>query len=730
MSVMVRHRAVLLTTWLFGATCAWSAEGNLAPASELEEVVVTAQRSASGLQTTPLAVEALSGPMLKALNVTDLDSLALAVPGVSFGDELGEAHIAIRGIGSDAVNPGADPRVAYYQDGIYIGRPTAQLGGMFDLERVEVLKGPQGTLYGRNATGGAISVISRAPTLQADGYADISYGNYNAVTFDGAIGGGIAENLSGRVAMQAKFHDGYGSNITTGNDIDNQSEGSVRASLRWDPTASLDFLTIAEYHKENDRSGGLHFFGSDNLAVPIVGAALGGITSSDNRDIASAKDPVTRVQTYGITEILTATFNEATLKSYTSLHHSDATFGTNVTGYSLPLIYGTSIENAHQVSEELQLSGDHGRLHWLAGALFFYEYVNDSISFPFDLRLFGGPYQIQQGYLVAGRQSDKSAAPYLRLTYDITDKASLILGARYSFEKKVIDQNSQFDLSRPYSGSNPIIPSPGFPNTDSKNYHQTTPTATFDYKLTPDVFLFATYAEGFKSGGFNPGILQPPYQPETIKEYELGLKSKEFNGRMKVNVDVFYYDYSNLQVTIIRGTDADIENAATAALYGTDIDVEILPVANLRIDASLEYLHSEYRNYTSSNPAFPNGAPVSLAGNQLTQAPKYSGRLGAEYSWGLGAGELKLRGDYAYQSRTYFTPFNELALSQGGHSLTNASLNYTSAGDRWHTGLYVNNLSDAKVIAQDYVASELFGGPVVGVLTPPRTYGVRFGVAF
>src|SRR5258708_8116037 len=164
MIAIARHGGCLLVSWLIGVSSAWSGEEDAAATSALQEVVVTAQRSKSALQTTPLAVTALSGPALKALNVTDLDSLALVVPGVSFGDELGEAHIAIRGIGSDAVNPGADPRVAYYQDGIYIGRPTAQLGGIFDLERVEVLKGPQGTLYGRNATGGAISLISPQPT--------------------------------------------------------------------------------------------------------------------------------------------------------------------------------------------------------------------------------------------------------------------------------------------------------------------------------------------------------------------------------------------------------------------------------------------------------------------------------------------------------------------------------------------------------------------------------------
>jgi iron complex outermembrane receptor protein len=242
--------------------------------------------------------------------------------------------------------------------------------------------------------------------------------------------------------------------------------------------------------------------------------------------------------------------------------------------------------------------------------------------------------------------------------------------------------------------------------------------------------VYATFTEGFKSGGFNVGIPQAPYQPEKIKEYELGLKSTELQGRMQLNTDFFYYDYNNLQVTVIRLTNAVIENAATAALYGADIDLVALPVSNLRLDASLSLLHSEYISYSSAKPAFPTQPAQNLSGNQLTQAPRYEGRLGSEYSWNVPGGALKLRGDFSYTSRTYFTPFDERSLSQGGHSLTNGSLDYTASSRSWHAGLFVNNLTNNKVIAQDYVASLLFGGPIVGVLTPPRTYGVRGGVSF
>jgi len=264
-------------------------------------------------------------------------------------------------------------------------------------------------------------------------------------------------------------------------------------------------------------------FGQSGNSIAV--SCWAGWCPPTSRDIASAKDPFTRVQTYGITEILTATLDWATLKSYTSLRHSDATFGTNPTApvCRLPMERPSKMLTKSAKNCSCRATTD---VCMLGGALFFYEYVHDSIAFPFNLLLFGGPNQIQQGYLVSGQQSDKSAAPYVRLTYDITDEASLILGARYSFEKKIIDQNSQFDLTRPILRAIRSFRSPGFPNVESKNYHQTTPTATFDYKLTPDVFLFATYAEGFKSGGFNPEFFNRPISRRRSKNMSLASNRK------------------------------------------------------------------------------------------------------------------------------------------------------------------------------------------------------------
>jgi len=391
---------------------------------------------------------------------------------------------------------------------------------------VEVLKGPQGTLYGRNATAGAISIISHGPTSDTTGYAELSYGNYNETKFEGAIGGGIAENLSGRLAVQSQFRDGYGQNIITGNDIDNQLSNSVRASLKWDPLASLSFLTIGEAHKENDRNGGLHFLGIDNPAIPISGLALGGVAPADSRDIAADRDPYAHVTTYALTEIITGTFDWATLKSYTSWRKSHATFSTNVTGTSLKSDLW-NFNRERPPGKRGAAAVRHDRTAALAGGHAVLVRAHERLDrVSAHLLLFGGPDLLRQGYLAAGTQSDRSAAPYLRLTYDITDQASVILGARYTYEKKDLDQTSQFDLTRPYSASNPVLPLPGFPNTDSRSYTQVSPSATLDYKLTPDVFVYATFTEGFKSGGFNVGIPQAPYQPEKIKEYELGLNQR------------------------------------------------------------------------------------------------------------------------------------------------------------------------------------------------------------
>jgi iron complex outermembrane recepter protein len=701
---------------------------NTAPG--LDEVVVTAERRESKLQETPLAVTAISGTDLQKRGIANVQDLTLSVPGLSFGESLGEAHIAIRGIGGDNVGPGVDSRVAFYQDGVYIGRPTAQLGGMFDVERVEVLKGPQGTLYGRNATGGAINVLSRTPTDQATGYLRLSYGNYNALDLEGALSGPLTDTLSARVAVQDRRHDGYGTNLVNGAPVDDKSERSVRVSLRWKPTERLELLTSADYHRQHDNDFGQHFLGQANPAVGIRGLALGGSAALNSRDIQSDQTPFTRSEIWGVTETATYHFDWAQLKSITAYRNSNSHFLTDIDGTSVPLGYAETKEPAHQFTETLQLTGDIAQFHWLTGIDYFGETDDPQEIIPLNSAVTGGPLSLRQGFYQTGHLRTTAAAPYVRATYDLTSRLSLTVGGRYNYEKKRINDLFELDFSRAYSPLNPAIPVPPFPRSAAKSFSQFTPSAALSYKFSDRIFGYATYTEGFKSGGFNFGVAQPPFLPEKIKDYEAGLKTTLFDGHLRANIAGFYYDYSQLQVQIVRGTNSPIENAAAANIYGTELEITAQPVPNLKLDGSLSLLHSEYRDYHSANPDNAAAGVRDLSGHQLTQAPKYSSYLAAEYRWPIHEASLNLRGEYNYTARVYFTPFNERAVSQSGYGTANAFATYLASSGAWSVGLFARNLTDKQTVAQAYVSSQLFGFPVLGTFIPPRTYGVTLDLSF
>ncbi|WP_037490070.1 TonB-dependent receptor [Sphingobium indicum] len=698
------------------------------PVPGTDDIVVTATRGASNLQSTPVAITAMTAEGLQKLGISDVESLGATVPGISFGSLVGQSHIAIRGIGSSELNPGVDPRVAYHQDGIYIGRPAAQTGGFFDVERVEILKGPQGALYGRNATAGAINVISRSPSAQTSGYMILSYGNYNTVLAEGAVGGALSSTLSGRISLQGRRRDGFGRNIVTRTDIDDQSEANIRASLRWRPTSVIDIRLIGEYHREDDNAGALHYLGQANPSLPLVGALNGGVNPSNPRDIAAYKDPFVDVQTYAGTLLATFDMDWATLKSYSSIRRSEARFGSNIDGSSFPLSFSTVVENADQISQEFVLTGTLGRLEWLAGVQYIRENIYSSQTLPFSYVVAGGPNLLAQGYFAGGKLINEAIAPYARLKYKLTDRISLVIGGRYTDDNRRVSDQSQFDFTRVFSPTNPVINLPGFPRQAKTDFKKFTPTATLDFQATDNLYAYISYTEGFKAGGYNLGVASNAFEPETIKDFELGVRFDTTDRLLRLNATLFHYDYKNLQLGILRGPVIVIENAAQAELYGADIDVTLRPASALQIDGSFSIIHSEYKDFVSTNPAFVADGPVDLGGNQLTQAPKFTGRVGAQYTIPLGGGEVTLRGDYVYTSRIYFTPWNERAVSQAKRGLLNARLTYERGG--WSVEGYMDNITGKRYVAQSYVSNALFGAPVLGGLGAPRTFGVKVTRSF
>lgn len=712
------------------------------------EIIVTALRRDTTLQKTPAAVTAISGEEMASRGINTVEDLAAVVPAVSFGKNIGQAHIAVRGIGSDSVVAGQDPRVAFYQDGVYIARPDAQLAGMFDVESVQVLKGPQGTLYGRNATGGAIVITSARPTDEMAGYFRAGYGNYNALRLEMAASGPVSDTLSVRFAAKYERHDGYGKNVVTGTDIDDKDEIGVRASALWRPVEGLELLTIFDYSNEADRANSLHYFGNARPGVVAKGLLLGGTALLNSRDIASDIDPRVHIRTWGIAQHVTYDAGWATFKSVTAYRKVQSSNLVDIDGTSIQLGFDELFNNSKQLSEELTVDGKVGdRLSWLLGGQYFYEDIGPAGSeIPISSAAIGGPLNsVRDAFYALGFQKTHGLAAYGQLSYEILDGLKLTVGGRYSTEKKKLDDDFQLDFSRPWTPGGPLVSTPGFPRHLEDRFSRFTPTATIEYQVTPEIFTYFTYSQGFKSGGYAFGVNQPAYRPEKITNYEGGIKTTLMNGAVTANLIGFHYDYTDLQVTQVRGNVSVTENAASAKVDGLEVELAFRPVHGVAIGGNYAYVNAKYKDFMTvdpSNAIIPNcvaggfgtvnssGQCVQdLSGNTLSQAPKHSFMVYASGTMNVGNNELTLRADYNYRSKQFFTPFENNLVSQKGYGILSSSLRLENEAG-WSVEGYVRNITDKKAIAQTYVSSTLFGTPVLGTLIAPRTYGVTLGYKF
>jgi iron complex outermembrane recepter protein len=697
----------------------------------IPEIIVTAQKRAENLQDVPLAVTAVTGDTLQNRQITGVGDLSEIAPNVNVGSFGGQARIAIRGIGFDTINPGSEGRVAYYIDGVYVSRPAAQFGTFFDVERVEVLRGPQGTLYGRNATGGAISVVASQPTDTATGYANFTYGNYNTVRVDAALSGPLTDTIDARIAVSTNSHEGYFRNLHLDQPIDDANTRAIRASVRFRPFDGFTWTLSADFYGEGDHNYGDHYLGISHPGQIDSGVALGGILPPNIRDTTSADEPENNRQIYGISSTIAYELGPVSLKSITGYRGSNYTTITDLDNTNLEIAGPfTFFENAHQISQEFQAFGTTGPLKWIGGLYYFDEHIFGGSAIPLSLALVGGPDILQSGYAVAGLTHTQAEAVFGQLDYAVTDQLSFILGGRYGHEKVSIFDNSQFDLAHPYVRNAPIDNLPGFPRYDSVDSNAFTPKASIQYKATDTVDLYATVAKGFKSGGFDVGVLATPYHPESLWDYEGGVKATTLNGRLRTNLSVFYYKYTNLQESIVNGSSVITENAASARLYGTELEFTVLPIAQVQLDGSFTYLNTRYNEFKTADTSQPALGVQDLTGHQLTQAPQLTSNLGAQYQVPISQGEIILRAEANYMARVFYTPFDNPAVSTPASVKANGFLTFRSNDQHWSGSLFVRNAFNKVTIANALVASSIIGNPVIGTVSPPRTFGASVGYRF
>jgi iron complex outermembrane receptor protein len=737
---------------------------------ESTDIVVTAQRREQALSDVSLSVTAVGGAELAASNTSNIEALQNRIPSMSFGNDFNFAKLFIRGIGLSSSLPGVDPSVALHVDGVVVSLPQAQLGSMFDLERVEVLRGPQGTLYGRNATGGAVNLITARPTAELDGYARLTIGGPDLnLVGEAAIGGPLSENIRARIAFRAVRRDGYGINELTGNDIDNARQFSTRAHLEFLPTDGLSILLTGEYHSEDDRSLAIKFREVSFPGVLTDGnpandglSALGQRTNADGsqaafstnpRNLLTNFDPINDREQWALTARVTLeASDELTLRSITSYRDFEAIFFhdfdmSSYLGYPLAQT-GPTRSSAnhwqpvfqHQFTQELQANLETGNLHAVVGLFYLDETVRVENHIGFDVLTNTDPFRVQ----FDGRLDIEAWAAFANLTYDISDQFSIKAGGRYSWERRHLANNTGLGSA----ALNQLVLDP-LQWDVSKSWDDFSPSLGLEYRPNQAWLIYGNWSRGFKSGTAEIGSTRrqsttqplPFVDPEQIEAFEVGVKYESRN--LNVNLATFFHRLKNGQFSLTRPIPvppfftSTLTNAAQSEAYGVELEMVWRPTPQFTLNAALAYLHSEFTNFFSKDPLDPalfgpGGASVpdqDLSGNATRMSPRWSVNVFPTYDIDLADGStLTLASNLAYRSRQFHTEFNDRRLSQGSYALLDANILYRSPSRHYSVNLWVKNITDHLVYAGSFSVST--SRAIGGTLMPPRTFGVTFGFTF
>ena len=685
--------------------------------AQLEEVVVRAQKRSERIQNVPITVSAFNAAALKKANVTNVADLSTVVPGLVYEQAAGYALPYLRGIGTTSTGPGFENPVATYVDGVYYGTQAGALLDLNNIRSVEVDKGPQGTLFGRNSTGGAIQIDTLNPSKVFGGSLEAGYGNYDTYVGRAYVTGAVLPNLAANLAVNWDLQDlGYGKNLANGDPLDRSSDFSARNKFLY----SLDESTRITLALDYDRS----------TSIPAQYPAPGTIPqfdppiSTNRRDAYGSPQPFQHTTQDGFGLTIVHDFDLATLTSITAVRDTMdyGLFDSTLTALPGTTFFVEQKERHTQASQEFQVvSGSNRTFGWVIGAFYYWERAgyNDPTT------LGGSSFTTEGlpgGILQAPDSITDSGSVYGQGTYHITSTTSLILGARFTDEYKIY----QFTQT---------IPSFGLVEAarQDKNFEEPTWSLTLQQQFAPAIMGYASYNRGFKSGGFTYNPLLPtfgltPIKPEQIDALETGIKSELLDNRLRLNGSLFYYFYNNIQTTIYPDGSATTVNAPGAHLYGLDLDSEFIATRHLTLTGGLEFLHGEYSSFpqyyvSTPIPASRGGGtayattPSSVTGNALPRTPPITATIAANYTQPLPYGKVIANVTFNYDAGWYAEPDNRL--KQDPYRILNLSLTFATNDDRSVLQLWAKNMLDDTYAV--YLASQTNGDFVQ--YAPPRTYG-------
>jgi iron complex outermembrane receptor protein len=703
--------------------------------SKLPDIVVTAEKRARNLQDVPISITALSAADLTKSGAVNTDDIAHLAPGLNISS-VGSGFVSytyIRGGGTNQLDPGSDPSVAYYVDEVYVTGTAGLQFDLFDIDHVEVLKGPQGTLFGRNAASGAISVTTKQPSATFGGDIDVEGGNYGDYTVRGSVTGPLTSDNRWlyRVSLNARTADGYTENLATGGHVDFIHKFGGRAQIEY---VGDEFKALLSIDGLRARDGMTPQYVSNgnwsSYLNPAAIAALPALEPSASMYHQYYDTPGYEDQNLGA---ITARLEwKSSIGTVTSLSAYRSSTYDRLADYDATAENGLSLashELDQSFSEELRLTGESAYWHWIGG-LYYYrsQTVADWLAtsgpaFP----LAGVPWAflgvpIPGAFPLSASETDDgvitthSEAAFGQATYDFTSQLSGTVGGRYSADRKE-DQRTVLGLVSEALGapSYSVDPRPSWTSFD--------PTAALNFKVTPEVLTYFSYSQGFKSGGFQS--LAPPtaavasavFAPEKVKSYELGLKSEWFDQRLAANLALFRSDITDQQILVVYSALVSLVNNAGATRdNGVDLSLTAKPEQHLTLDAKMTYQHARFQEYT--DPATAR----SYAGNAQLRSPDFSGSFTAEYDLPLaGEAQLRFRGEYSYETKQFFDNANSSAsgLYQPSYGLLNARLTYIPGHGDWNISAWGRNLANTQYFRNVAIALP------TGLAMPgnPRTFG-------
>lgn len=718
------------------STPAWAQDAAAqSPAEEqseggVAEIVVTAQKRAENLQSVPISITAITQDMLSNRDIDSIDAIDRIAPNlliVPARTSSAVAGITLRGqVQDDPSSITLDQSVGLYVDGVYVARGNGAFQRLYDVERVEVLKGPQGTLYGRNTTGGAINVIPNHPDDDFSVDMKLTVGNYSRREASAAVNIPLADGIAARGVFVSAKRNGYAKNVfATGflnpgdNDIDDEDSFYGRLIVDADVTERFKLSVTYDYFSDKNNGGPvvpIYF----NPATPFFGV-LSPLKPSDIR-VLSQNDPNgVDVEVQGVTAVASLDLGAVTIKNIFAYRQTDELTFNDFDGTQINLISTYLSLKQHQYSNEINVSGDFGdKFEWIVGGYWFKETGRNFTRLGLGLLPgFGELSQIDDGL---GR--NKSTAVFAQGTFRFSDSLSLTAGARHTWETKKL---TSFNIG---TNGRPLFP--GGSASFGKDFTGLTGSISLNYQANPDLFLYAKYGRGFRSGGFNIrgiGPLAPPFGKETVDEFEIGAKTELADGRIRANIALFYDMYSDIQ-RVIQGVVGDpptptttTRNAAKAKIYGGELEISALPTDNLELSINVGAAIPRYDEFMDG--------PIDQSKNRFPLVPDWTANAMIRYS--LPENRLfrpVLQLDASWKDHYDLLVFNSPDLYQPSYTLVNAKVTFEKvAGEDLKISVFGRNIFDKKYILN----GRDFGAPFglnVARYGPPATYGVELEASF